>query len=104
MSVHSRYLGAAAALACMISAAHGAPFEIGYVIPNPIGQVGWDHELDRGRQAIVDHFGDKVSMHAVNSVGEGPDFDPGDDKDGRRWRANAHPGLFRSHAGWFEAC
>ncbi len=73
MSVHSRYLGAAAALACMISAAHGAPFEIGYVIPNPIGQVGWDHELDRGRQAIVDHFGDKVSMHAVNSVGEGPD-------------------------------
>jgi basic membrane protein A and related proteins len=64
---------AAAALSLAVSAAHADPFIIGYVIPNPIGEVGWDHELDRGRQAIVDHFGNKVDMRAVNSVGEGPD-------------------------------
>lgn len=73
MKVRSQYLGAVAVLACFLSSAHAAPFEIGYVIPNPIGEVGWDHELDRGRQAIVDHFGDKVHVHAVNGVGEGPD-------------------------------
>jgi basic membrane protein A len=62
-----------AALSFVMSAAQADPFKIGFVIPNPIGEVGWDHELDRGRQAIVDHFGDKVEMHSVNSVGEGPD-------------------------------
>lgn len=55
------------------SAAQADPFRIGYIIPNPIGEAGWDYELDRGRQAIMDHFGDKVQMQAVNSVGEGPD-------------------------------
>lgn len=67
-------LCAAAAIGCAtFSIAHADPFKIGFVIPNPIAEVGWDHELDRGRQAIVDHFGNKVEMHAVNSVGEGPD-------------------------------
>jgi basic membrane protein A and related proteins len=54
-------------------AASAEPFTIGYVIPNPVGEAGWDYELDRGRQALVDHFGDKIEMVAVNSVGEGPD-------------------------------
>lgn len=71
--VKIKYLGAVAAIACLISAAHADPFKIGYVIPNAIGEVGWDHELDRGRQAIVDHYGNKVEMHAVSGVGEGPD-------------------------------
>ena len=103
MKVRNQYLGAAAVLACLMTAAHAAPFEVGYVIPNPIGEVGWDHELDRGRQAIVDHFGDKVKVHAVNSVGEGPELDPGHGEDGRRRCANAHPRLVRAHAGRLEA-
>lgn len=49
------------------------PYKIGFIIPNPIGEVGWDREIDRGRQAVSDHFGDKVEVNAVNSVGEGPD-------------------------------
>ncbi|MEX3009671.1 BMP family ABC transporter substrate-binding protein [Hoeflea sp. TYP-13] len=48
-------------------------FKIGFIVPNPIGDVGWDHELDRGRQAVAEHFGDKVSIQAIDSVGEGPD-------------------------------
>ena len=46
---------------------------IGFIVPNPIGEVGWDHELDRGRQMMEAHFGDKISVTAVDSVGEGPD-------------------------------
>jgi simple sugar transport system substrate-binding protein len=73
MKARSKYLGTAAILACLMSAAHADPFKIGFVLPNAIGEVGWDHELDRGRQAIVDHFGNKVEMNAVSGVGEGPD-------------------------------
>ncbi|MCY4304284.1 MAG: BMP family ABC transporter substrate-binding protein [Aestuariivita sp.] len=46
---------------------------IGFIVPNPIGEVGWDHELDRGRQMMEAHFGDNISVTAVDSVGEGPD-------------------------------
>ena len=49
------------------------PLNIGFIVPNPVGEVGWDHELDRGRQVMEAHFGDKINVTAVDSVGEGPD-------------------------------
>ncbi|WP_323779139.1 BMP family ABC transporter substrate-binding protein [Leisingera sp.] len=50
-----------------------APLNIGFIVPNPIGEVGWDYELDRGRREMQEHFGDKIIVTAVDSVGEGPD-------------------------------
>ncbi|MCY4301364.1 MAG: BMP family ABC transporter substrate-binding protein [Aestuariivita sp.] len=50
-----------------------SPLNIGFIVPNPVGEVGWDHELDRGRQMMEAHFGDQISVTAVDSVGEGPD-------------------------------
>jgi len=49
------------------------PFKIGFIVSNPIGEVGWDHELDRGRKEVEKHYGNKVKIQAVDSVGEGPD-------------------------------
>ena len=49
------------------------PLNIGFIVPNPVGEVGWDHELDRGRQVMEAHFGNKINVTAVDSVGEGPD-------------------------------
>lgn len=48
-------------------------FKIGYIYPSPAGDVGWAHELDRGRQAIEDKFGDKVESVVVENIPEGPD-------------------------------
>ncbi|MDR7224616.1 MULTISPECIES: BMP family ABC transporter substrate-binding protein [Aminobacter] len=74
MKIWVRTLLGATALGLLLSGpAASDPFKIGYIIPNAIGEAGWDHELERGRQAIVDHFGDKVQVNAVNGVGEGPD-------------------------------
>jgi len=53
--------------------ANADPFKIGYLIPNPVGEVGWSYELDRGGKSIAEHFGDKVEVQSVNSLGEGPD-------------------------------
>lgn len=48
-------------------------FTIGYIYPSPAGDVGWAHELDRGRQAIEAKFGDKVESVVVENIPEGPD-------------------------------
>lgn len=48
-------------------------FKIGYIYPSPAGDVGWAHELDRGRQAIEAEFGDKVESVVVENIPEGPD-------------------------------
>ena len=66
-------LGLAALLGFGAPAFAGDPFKIGFIVPNPVGEVGWDHELDRGRKAIEAHYGDKIEVQAVDSVGEGPD-------------------------------
>ncbi len=49
------------------------PLKIGFIIPNAIGQIGWDYELNRGLDVMKEHFGDKIEVTAVDSVGEGPD-------------------------------
>lgn len=48
-------------------------FKIGFIYPSPAGDVGWAHELDRGRLAIEEQFGDKVESVVVENVPEGPD-------------------------------
>ena len=49
------------------------PMKIGFVYPSPAGDVGWAHELDRGREAIEAEFGDEVESVVVENVPEGPD-------------------------------
>jgi len=47
--------------------------KIGFVYPSPIADVGWSAELNAGRLAIEEHFGDKVETLFVENVAEGPD-------------------------------
>ena len=66
-------LVAAASLA-LLGAAHAAdPIKAGFVYPSPAGDVGWAHELDRGRMAIEEALGDGVETTVVENVPEGPD-------------------------------
>ena len=73
MSVKLKATLAAAVITLSGPAVADDPLNIGFIVPNPIGEVGWDHELDRGRQVMEAHFGDKIAVTAVDSVGEGPD-------------------------------
>ena len=47
--------------------------KIGFLYPSPIADVGWSAELNAGRLAIEEHFGDKVETVFVENVSEGPD-------------------------------
>lgn len=66
-------LAAATIAALATPALADDPLKIGFIVPNPIGEIGWDHELDRGRKVMEEHFGNKIEVQAVDSVGEGPD-------------------------------
>lgn len=39
----------------------------------PVGDLGWSHEHDQGRQAVAEAFGDRVETVFVESVADGPD-------------------------------
>ena len=45
--------------------------KIGFVYVGPVGDYGWTYQHDKGRQAIVEKFGDKVETSYVESVKEG---------------------------------
>ncbi len=47
--------------------------KVGFIYVGPVGDGGWTYEHDKGRQAIVAEFGDKVETTFVESVPEGPD-------------------------------
>jgi simple sugar transport system substrate-binding protein len=64
---------AAGALASLRPARAAAPLKIAFVYTGPVGDMGYTHEHDLGRQAIEKHFGDKVQTHYVENVPEGPD-------------------------------
>jgi len=67
-------LALAGALALgLTGAASAEPLKIGFIYPSPIGDVGWAHELDQGRLAVEEAFGDKVETFFVENVPEGPD-------------------------------
>ncbi|WP_198590222.1 BMP family ABC transporter substrate-binding protein [Paracoccus zhejiangensis] len=48
------------------------PLDVAIVAPNAIGDVGWDHEIVRGKEVLEERFGDKLNVTVVDSVGEGP--------------------------------
>ena len=61
------------ALVGLPTASAADAFKIGFIYPSPAGDVGWAHELDRGREAIETKFGDKVESIVVENIPEGPD-------------------------------
>ncbi len=67
--------GMAVALATGISVGASAAdkLKIGFIYPSPVGDVGWAYELDQGRKAIEETFGDTVEAVVVENVPEGPD-------------------------------
>lgn len=65
--------GAAIVAALALPAAAQDKLKIGFLFPSPIADVGWSAELNNGRQAIEEHFGDRVETVFVENVPEGPD-------------------------------
>jgi len=47
--------------------------KVGFIYVGPVGDGGWTYEHDKARQAIVEHFGDKVETVYQESVPEGAD-------------------------------
>ena len=67
-------LAAAAAVGVMSGAALAQdPVKVGFVYVGPVDDFGWTYRHDVGRQAVADHFGDKVETTFVENVAEGPD-------------------------------
>ena len=76
MTITQRFLAVAFALAIAMlgsGSASAQKAKIGVIYPSPIGEVGWAHELDVGRQAIADKLGDKVEFVKAENIPEGPD-------------------------------
>ncbi|MDF1854707.1 BMP family ABC transporter substrate-binding protein [Pseudooceanicola sp.] len=77
MNKRSFLAGTAATLALVASgamaASHAEKLKVGFVYVGPIGDGGWTHEHDKGRQAVEAEFGDAVETVFVESVPEGPD-------------------------------
>lgn len=68
-------LALATALAAIMAAAPGLAqdLKIGFIYPSPAADVGWAKQLDLGREAIEETFGDRVETNVVDNVPEGPD-------------------------------
>jgi basic membrane protein A and related proteins len=65
---------AATALPSLIRSAQAAdPLKVGFIYLGPVGDFGWTYQHDIARQAVVEHFGDKVKTTYVENVAEGPD-------------------------------
>jgi basic membrane protein A and related proteins len=50
-----------------------APLKIAFAYVGPVGDAGWTYAHDRGRKAIIDKFGSKVSTSFVENVPEAAD-------------------------------
>lgn len=71
---HTTMKWALAALAALsITAAKAEPVPIGFIYPTPVADVGWAKQLDLGREAVEEAFGDRVVTRAVENIPEGPD-------------------------------
>jgi basic membrane protein A and related proteins len=55
------------------AAAPAAPLKIAFAYVGPVGDAGWSFAHDRGRKAVAEKFGSKVSTSFVESVPEGAD-------------------------------
>jgi simple sugar transport system substrate-binding protein len=47
--------------------------KVGFIYLGPIGDFGWTYQHEVGRQAVVEHFGDKIETSYLENVNEGPD-------------------------------
>jgi len=72
MKLTSLIAGAAVALG-LATGAMAEKTKVGFVYVGPVGDGGWTHEHDKGRQAVEAEFGDKVETVFVENVAEGPD-------------------------------
>lgn len=70
----TRTIGAAATATLLaVPALAQEPLTIGFIYPSPVADVGWAAELNNGRLAVEEHFGDRVRTIFVENVPEGPD-------------------------------
>lgn len=65
--------GVLAAVTALAGAAAAEPTTIGFIYPAPVADVGWAKQLDLGREAVAEAFGDQVRTVAVENIPEGPD-------------------------------
>lgn len=68
-----RALIAAAAALCIGGAAAAEDLKIGYIYPGSVSDVGWVKQLDLGREAVEEAYGDRVTSVVVENIFEGPD-------------------------------
>jgi simple sugar transport system substrate-binding protein len=66
-------LASAAMVLGLATAAAAEPTKVGFIYVGPVGDGGWTYEHDKGRQAVVAEFGDKVETVYQESVPEGAD-------------------------------
>ena len=67
-------LAAAVALTATVGAAGAADkIKACWIYIGPVGDFGWSHQHDQGRQQVDKELGDKVQTVFVENVGEGPD-------------------------------
>ncbi|EKV30739.1 Bmp family protein [Caenispirillum salinarum AK4] len=66
-------LSAAATMPGGAAVAQDDPLKVGFVYVGPVGDHGWTYQHDKGRQAVVEKFGDAVKTTYVESVPEGAD-------------------------------
>jgi basic membrane protein A and related proteins len=64
--------GAEKAAAPLASAA-GGPLKIAFTYVGPVGDAGWTYAHDRGRKAVVEKFGARVTTSFVENVPESAD-------------------------------
>jgi len=65
--------GAIAAVTALAGPAAAEPATIGFIYPAPVADVGWAKQLDLGREAVAEAFGDKIRTVAIENIPEGPD-------------------------------
>lgn len=53
--------------------AEGGPLKVAFTYVGPVGDAGWTYAHDRGRKAVVDKFGAKVTTSFVENVPESAD-------------------------------
>lgn len=77
MTNRRQILGGGASAFALAKAASGARAEgkvkMGFMYPSPVGDVGWAHELDVGRQKVAEKFGGRVETFTAENIPEGPD-------------------------------
>ncbi len=75
------------------------PAKVGFVYVGPIGDFGWTHGHDLAREAVVEHFGDKVKTSYVENVAEGPDAE----RVVRQLATSGHGLIFTTSFGFMNA-